>query len=857
MTSNTVSPDTKIDLTNCDREPIHILGHVQQFGCLIAVTSDWLVCHASENVEAFMGRTAEAMIGEPLADLFDEAGLEKIKMRVQQLDSGDAVERLFGVALGEGEDGRFNVGVHLAGTNVVLELEPYSPDHRTDYTSYVRPMIERVRKAKTVEELCRIAARQMKALTGFDRVMVYHFAEDQSGEVIGEAVSPNIDSFMGLHYPASDIPQQARELYKRNLLRIISNVNEKVSPIIPERSPDGGPLDLSMSGLRAVSPIHIEYLKNMGVEASMSVSILQRDELWGLFACHHYSPRVLPYEIRSAAELFAQLFSFVLEQIRQDTARLLRSRTQTLHDQLMSQLAGGQSIRDHFSTLADALNSVIENDGVAAWVDGEFLTLGKTPSREDFMGLLRFLNTSAGGRIYATDHLGGVYPPARNYTDVAAGLLAIPVSRQPRDYIILFRQEIARTVSWAGNPEKPITLGPNGSRLTPRKSFELWQETVTGQSAPWQAHEIGAADQLRVTLLEVVLRMSDAANQERARASERQELLIAELNHRVRNILNLIRGLVNQSAREARSVAELSDVIGGRVQALANAHDQLTLKNWAPASLQGLIRTEVDAYLGRKADRIDISGPDAMLTPTAFSTLALVLHEMTTNSAKYGALADSSGRIAIETLELGDGALKIAWKEMGGPAVQAPDRKGFGTTIIQQSIPHELSGTADVRYMLTGLEADFVVPARHVSAYGPSLAPAPSSASPRASDSGQAGLDKPALIVEDNMIIALDAEDILIAAGATEVHVCSTVAEALGVLSENEIGFALLDVNLGSETSEPVARELFERDVPFIFASGYGDSSALNARFPSIPMLKKPYDKSDVDRAIQEAFPAN
>ncbi|MEQ9314812.1 MAG: HWE histidine kinase domain-containing protein, partial [Henriciella sp.] len=671
MTTNTVSPDTTIDLTNCDREPIHILGHVQQFGCLIAVTSDWLVCHASDNLPDFIGKKAEDIIGDPIADVLSGEGLAEIKTRVQQLDSPDAVERLFGVRLQPGENGRFNVAVHLSGRNVILELEPYRPDQRTDYTSYVRPMIERVRKAKTVEELCRIAARQMKALTGFDRVMVYRFAEDQSGEVIAEAVSPDVDSFMGLHYPASDIPQQARELYRRNLLRIISNVNEKVSPILPERSPDGTPLDLSMSGLRAVSPIHIEYLKNMGVEASLSVSILQRDKLWGLFACHHYSPRVLSYEIRSAAELFAQLFSFVLDQILQDVAQLQRARTQTLHDQLMSQLAGGQSIRDHFSTLADALSSVIPNDGIAAWIDGELVTLGKTPNREEFPRLLRFLNTSAGGRIYATDHLSDVFTPAEAFVDRAAGLLAIPVSRQPRDYIILFRQEITKTVSWAGNPEKPITLGPNGSRLTPRKSFELWQETVLGQSAPWKEYEVGAADQLRVTLLEVVLRMSDAANQERVRANERQELLIAELNHRVRNILNLIRGLVNQSAREARSIHELSDVIGGRIQALANAHDQLTQDNWAPASLQGLIRTETDAYLGAKASRIDLGGPDAMLTPTAFSTLALVLHEMTTNSAKYGALADSTGRIRVETRAHDNGDLEISWKESGGPAVQA------------------------------------------------------------------------------------------------------------------------------------------------------------------------------------------
>lgn len=855
MTFTTVSLDTKIDLTNCDREPIHILGHVQQFGCLIAVTSDWLVCHASKNVESYLGKSAEDLIGQPIAETFEADGLSTIQTRVQQLDSADTVERLFGIQLMSGEDGRFNVGVHLSGRNVIIELEPHNPEQRTDYTSYVRPMIDRVRKARTVEELCAIAARQMKALTGFDRVMVYRFAEDQSGEVIAEAVSPNIDSFMGLHYPASDIPQQARELYRRNLLRIISDVNEKVSPILPERSPDGTPLDLSMSGLRAVSPIHIEYLKNMGVEASLSVSILQRDKLWGLFACHHYSPRVLPFEIRSAAELFAQLFSYVLGQIIQDTSRLHHVRTQKLHDQLMSQLAGGQSIREHFSTLSSALNSVVPNDGIAAWVDGEFMTLGRTPSRDEFMGIIRFLNTAAGGRIYATDHLESVYPRASDFIDRAAGLLAIPVSRQPRDYLVIFRQEITKTVSWAGNPEKPVTLGPNGPRLTPRKSFETWQETVHGQSMPWREEEIAAAEQLRATLLEVVLRMSDAANQERARANERQELLISELNHRVRNILNLIRGLVNQSAREAGSVEQLTDVIAGRVQALARAHDQLTQENWAPASLRALLTTEVSAYLGEKAARVDITGPDAMLMPTAFSTLALVMHEMVTNSAKYGALADSRGRVSISMSETQEGGLEIQWRESGGPAVQPPTRQGFGTTIIEKSIPHELSGTAEVRYVLTGLEADFTIPARNISSFseGSGTASKAPFGATQAEPNG-AGLMGAAMVLEDNMIIALDAEDLLHAAGASTVHVCATVEEALNCLSANEISFALLDINLGKETSEPVARELATREIPFILASGYGDATSLATTFPDVPLLKKPYDQAGLMSVLSDVL---
>ncbi|WP_018147616.1 HWE histidine kinase domain-containing protein [Henriciella marina] len=855
MTTPTVSPDTKIDLTNCDREPIHILGHVQQFGCLIAVNADWLVQHVSLNVREFLSLDPESIVGSALSDLITADALRAIRGRVQQLDGADAVERLFGIELMAGSDTRHNIAVHLSGQSVIIEIEPQRAEMTNDYTSYVRPMIDRVRKAKSVPELCKIAARQMKALTGFDRVMVYRFGEDQSGEVIAEAVSPNVDSFLGLHYPATDIPQQARELYRRNLLRIISNVKETVSPIIPERGPEGRPLDLSMSGLRAVSPIHIEYLKNMGVDASLSVSILHRDELWGLFACHHYEPRVLPYEIRSAAELFAQLFSFVLGQLIADEASQHHRRVQVLHDRLMAQLAGGRSVQDHFPAIAEALSSVIPNDGVAAWVDGEYVATGKTPTREDFMGIVRFLNTTAGSRVYATSQLGEVHPPARDYVDRAAGLLAVPVSRRPRDYVVLFREEFAQKVNWAGNPEKPVTYGPNGARLTPRKSFESWQQTVTGNSVPWRSAEISAAEQLRVTLLEVVLRMSDEAHQDRERANERQELLIAELNHRVRNILNLIRGLVSQSAREATSIVELSNIIGGRVQALARAHDQLTEDNWAPASLHRLIRTETEAYLGLKAARVKLEGPDVLLMPNAFSTLSLVLHELTTNSAKYGALADSEGQITIGTEATSDNELSLSWRESGGPAVQAPTRQGFGTTIITKSIPHELGGAADLRYALTGLEADFVIPAGHVSSFTKAAKGAMASEPASVQEPPCAPvLEGSALLVEDNMIIALDAEDLLKAAGARTVSLCGSVKEARQALSSTDFQFALLDVNLGSETSEPIAAELRDRGVPFVFATGYGDSSALSSKFLNVPILKKPYDENGLNDAIKAAL---
>ena len=258
--------------------------------------------------------------------------------------------------------------------------------------------------------------------------------------------------------------------------------------------------------------------------------------------------------------------------------------------------------------------------------------------------LVGFINRTSPGRICASAEIGKIYASGESFRDRAAGFLAIPISRTPRDCLIFFRREILRKVNWAGAPGKVYASGPLGPRLTPRKSFELWQETVHGQSAPWTSAELQIAEGLRVTLLEVILQLADLAARERKGAQERQELMIAELNHRVRNILSLVRGLVTQSKDTAGSIEEFSSVLGGRIQALARAHDQITSLNWAPVALKALVESEAGAYLGARAGRIKMEGPEVALDPKAFATLALVVHEMMTNSAKYGALADSTGK---------------------------------------------------------------------------------------------------------------------------------------------------------------------------------------------------------------------
>ncbi len=847
---NDTSP---VDLTNCDREPIHILGAIQPIGFLLAVTADWMVARASANLADYLGVAPDEVIGRPLAGLLTSPAMHELRNRTTMLRGPDAIERVFGIALIEGGP-RFDVALHLSAGQVVIEGEPSSGEIG-DVTGMVRSMIARLDQCADMTAFFREGARQVRALIGFDRVMVYRFAPDGSGEVVAEACKPGIGHFLGLHYPASDIPAQARVLYTRNLIRLIADVRAEPVRIVPELDEKGEPLDLSLSLLRSVSPIHIEYLKNMGVDASLSISIIVDGKLWGLFACHNYAPRCPPFERRAVSELFAQMFSMRLEsRERQQTVEFER-RARDISDQLLGAVASDETLLRDPDWLADILTHAIPADGVGVWLSGSYAFSGVTPPTEQFRRIVRALNATAAGKVYATDHIGALLPDADSFSDTAAGLLAIPISRSPRDYVVLFRTEMIRSIRWAGDPHKPVEYGPNGPRLTPRESFAEWKELVRGRSRPFTASEMRVAETLRATLIEVVLRLADEASAERQQAGARQELLIAELNHRVRNILGLIRGLIRQAQSDHAAVRDFVKVVDGRIHALARAHNQITEDHWGPAPIQALIDAETAAFV-EEDDRIESEGEPVMLNPQAFSTMALVVHELVTNATKYGALSVPDGGVKLSWQMSDKGDLLIAWREIGGPAVRQPSRKGFGTTIIERSVPYDLGGEASVRYLDSGFEADFCIPARHVSK--PRGTGAPQIRFPRTAHGHR---EEPPtdllngqrlLLVEDSLIIALDAEDILNRLGADHVATAASVDAALDLIAATPPSVAVLDINLGSTTSFAIADALLERDIPFMFATGYGEQAQFPDQHRGRPVVQKPYTIENLARTLAE-----
>lgn len=842
------------DLSVCDREPITRLERIQRFGFLIALTEDWIVVRASANLEEFVGVAAGDAIGCPAATLVTKDALHEIRNRLAMLHPATGSERLYDLKL-TSEGRLFDVAIHYAGDLLVIEGEPSSAETQLNAASLVRSMVGRLSSQTTIEAFHRDAARQVRAITGFDRVMIYRFDGEGVGEVIAEALRSGVTPFLGLHFPASDIPVQARALYLRNAFRIIPDVAAAAIDLLPGMAID--PLDLTLAFTRAVSPVHIEYLRNMGVGASMSISIIVAGRLWGLVSCHHDTARLPGFVLRSATELFGQMYSLMLENRLREAASITDQTARDLADQMITTIAGDSSKLSDAHWLQEVTRQIIDSDGVTVCSNGRLTSSGSTPTHDQVRELARFLDAGSPSRIFHTDCIHGIGPDEIAPSD-AAGMLAIPISRSPRDYILLFRRERLQQVEWGGDPAKAMIEEDGALRMSPRKSFATFIEQVKGRALPFTEGEVRVAESIRSALIEVILRFSEQVGSERKRTSERQELLIAELNHRVRNILALIRGLINQTQAEGLETADYVQSLGGRVQALARAHDQITRRNWGPALLTALFDDEVAAYVPNKKERFIVRGPAIALQPQAYSTLALVVHELVTNSCKYGALSDG-GDVKVDLNLEPEGDLHIAWRETGGPIVVAPTRRGFGSVIIERTVPFDLQGQAEVRYLPMGFEADFVIPREYLASSDSIPGPAPTAEVLVAPQTGGESLlaGRTVLLLEDNMIVALEAEDTLFDLGAKAVWAASTLREADAIFAREPIDLAMLDINIGLDTSLELAARLCAQGVPFIFASGYGDDVRLADGQAAVPIVRKPYDGDHIRRAMATVLAAS
>lgn len=544
--SNSSSLESII-INDCDREHIHIPGKIQPYGILLVVEASLKILQVSENTKQWFGIEPLALLGQNLSILFNETELSFLLN--SPVENNLDYENYL---LLNYKDLIFETIIHKNEQGLILELEPSKKNnhkHSLSFYHLLKPSLALRSSCENFSELLPLIVQEVRRMTGYNRVMLYRFEEDESGVVIAEDKNEDLEPYLGLHYPATDIPKQARKLYYQNWLRLIGDVNSNPVEIIPSNNPlTESPLDLSQVFLRFVSPRHIEYLQNMGVRASLVVSLLSEKKLWGLIVCHHHEPKWVDYETRQACEFFGQLISLEFLKYKQKESEKYQNKVNLIQRELKEDLKNGtELIKQILTHHQQSLMSLLQAQGMGIFLKDQLTLSGKHPKPEIVKDLINWLVNNHQEEIFYTNYLSQVYPPATAYQKEISGVLAISIFLNRTSYHILwFRPEIIQTVTWGGNPENPVIEKNNELFLSPRKSFEAWKEIVRGKSLPWKPAEIEAAQSLRNTLMLAVLEFSQNALFEAAKQAESanraKSEFLANMSHEIRTPMNAILG---------------------------------------------------------------------------------------------------------------------------------------------------------------------------------------------------------------------------------------------------------------------------------------------------------------------------
>ncbi|MEW1631921.1 ATP-binding protein [Streptomyces sp. NPDC089173] len=698
----------EFDLSQCVREPIHLLGGVQSYGALVAARlEDAVVDTVSRNAAGVLGRAADELVGRPVTELIgaEQWALARESVEVASLwegapeetaggASGPASERaadgpaasgVLALSLESGGRTRlFDVTVHRVAELLVLEFEPRAAEAPFVFQNFyprVRRALHRLQGATGVTECCAAAVREVQALTGYDRVVAYRFdGADGPGQVVAEVRNEGREPWLGLWFPATDIPPQARRLYARNWIRVIGDVDDATVGLLPEvREASDAPLDLSGSILRTVSGYHLEYLRNIGVASSMSVSLLHDGELWGLIACHGDEPRRLTPEVRAACEFFGIALSLqlaaVAEREQADELSGYRRALATLLARLSSQAP------DALLRPGSGMAELLRADG-ALLVRGTEVAATGDPVPAALPGLLeRLAGASPVGEVWSSDRLPevlGLDPAEAVAQGLPAGLLFLPFNRDG-DLLAWWRREQPAPREWAADPARPVRTGPGGERLTPRGSAAVHRATVRGRSTPWTPAQRSVAGELwreMSGLLSRQLAELEARNTELARTNEDLDSFAHAAAHDLKEPL---RGISNAAAFIVEDAGAVLDTTSLRrlttVRRLAERMDGLldSLLHFSLLGQVGLQREEVsldevvdDALLvagGRLAEQgVTVVRPAPLPRLCADrERLREVLENLFVNAAKYAADEDAAGerRVWVEAVpveEPGGGA---------------------------------------------------------------------------------------------------------------------------------------------------------------------------------------------------------
>ncbi len=499
-----------VNFTSCEQEPIHISGAIQQHGVLFALEETTLtILQVSRNVVDFFHVSPETLLNKSLETLFEQSQISLLRQALNVSDL-QAVNPLKLTVQRNGRERIFDGILHRSDGLLILELEDVSTTESISPTglyTHLRTAIPRFSHAQSLNELCAIVAQEVRTITGLDRVMVYQFDKEWNGTVIAEEKLASLESFLTLRFPASDIPRQARQLYLKNWLRLIANVAYQPSVLTPSLNPlTQRPLDMSFSVLRSVSPMHIEYLKNMGVQASMSISLIKENVLWGLIVCHHNTPKYISHDIRTACEFLGQIASALLSAKQDNEDHQYEMQVKSMLTQLLGTIAREENAVAGLMKYGTDVLAMVHAQGLAVCAENQYHTLGPVPNETNLKHLVTWLGDNCSDDVFYTTSLAEIYPEAETIKDVASGILAVRISKLQGGYILCFRPEVIQTVNWGGDPNVSTEVGPHTSSLHPRKSFEQWKETIRSTSLPWKLCEIQAAGELRAAIVDMVLR---------------------------------------------------------------------------------------------------------------------------------------------------------------------------------------------------------------------------------------------------------------------------------------------------------------------------------------------------------------
>jgi two-component system, chemotaxis family, sensor kinase Cph1 len=715
------------DLSLCDREPIHIPGSIQPYGVLLVVDA------ASLAVVAVAG-AAEGRLGvvpgsgTSLVEALGE-GITAAAQRVVEGGPGGFAGQVR--ARGSGE--LMDVVLHRSGRHVLVECEPAdtAPPAPSAVLGQIEAAALEFERCPDMEALHAVAAREFRRLTGYDRVMVYRFLEDGAGVVVGEDTAPGMHAFMNHHFPATDIPQQARALYIRNTVRVIPDVDYQPAPLRPDIGRDE-PLDMSDCGLRSVSPVHLAYLRNMGVMASASMSIVRDGVLWGLIACHNQTPRVLGYDVRAACRTLCGMLSRQIRAREETEIYRERIRLRSFEDDIVALLSRDGSLDDALSNHIDEVRRMFNADGVAVLRGRDLVTSGRHPGAEEIRAVANWVLARDGEVVFSSHHLSSLYEASDAFRRTASGLLTITLSATEPWVVLWFRAEQIQIIDWAGNPHKNEG-GPPSAVLTPRASFAAWSETVRGFSRRWTLAELEAAGRLRNTVAgiwhnrtlgELNQRLMNTIS-EKDLLLQQKQFLIGEVNHRVQNSLQLVSSFLSMQARASEDPAlqQAIEEARRRLSAVSLVHRRLYRADQfeavdAARYIDELLDEQLDSmgedwrpYLSRKLAPV-------MISPDRAVSLGLILAELVTNANKYAYRGEAGPLFVGLSEDRASFRLTVHDRGVG----RMSERRGFGSRMMD-ALVRQLHGELISTNKTPGLETVLTAPIQPYNAPAPGAQP--------------------------------------------------------------------------------------------------------------------------------------